>query len=87
MDVYCQKCGEPWDLCEVNELTLQYDQGTAKDFRKGKGCPSCKWGKKLNNVDHKRAEMSSILFDILGDNIDGIASELDDAEYMGLFDD
>jgi len=76
MDVYCQVCGEPYDLDEINELTLQYDHGTAKDFRKGKGCPSCNWGAKLNNVDHKRAEMSSILFDILGD----------DAEALDLFD-
>ena len=30
------------------------------------------------------AKLSGMLFDVLGDDIDGIASELEDAEYMGL---
>ena len=31
-----------------------------------------------------KAEASSVLYDILGDDLDGVASMMDDGEYMGL---
>jgi hypothetical protein len=30
-----------------------------------------------------RAEASAVLYDVMGDDLDGVASMMDDAEYMG----
>jgi hypothetical protein len=49
-------------------------------FWKGEGCPSC-FGKPIENRPF-RAQLMSALHGILGDDIDGLASELEDAEHM-----
>lgn len=87
MDIYCHKCGEPWDVFAVHELRLSTDGGTVEDIQAGKGCPVCKWGTDAPAKPPKRAEFASVLSDLLGDDIDGLAAELEDAEFLGLFDD
>jgi hypothetical protein len=46
-DILCRKCGEPWDsfgiTCARGEGDLTASE--AVRFLKGKGCPSCHWGK------------------------------------------
>jgi hypothetical protein len=37
-----------------------------------------------SKVKLSRAEASSVLYDLFGDDLDGVASMMDDAEYMGL---
>ena len=89
MDNYCQKCAEPWDIFSVNEFSVEYDGGTSKDFYNGKGCPCCNWGKdniELNNRQKMTTDLMSICRDLLGDDIDGMASIMDDAEYLGFLD-
>jgi hypothetical protein len=57
-DLFCKKCGEPWDGYGVR-MALKYDQGDmtqeeAIRFVKGEGCPSCHFGKdkeKLKKID------------------------------------
>jgi hypothetical protein len=49
-------------------------------FFKGVDCPSCH-GKTVEKRPF-RAELASALSGILGDDIDGLASEMDDAEYL-----
>lgn len=72
MDIYCPRCGEPW---EVFSLVDDMTQEEAADLKAGRGCSCCK-GKEIV----KRPEcavVSAALLDILGDDIDGVASELD----------
>ncbi|MDD5038680.1 MAG: hypothetical protein PHN78_05125 [Dehalococcoidales bacterium] len=101
MDLYCKRCGEPWELDYV-----QHDMTILErvDFNTGKGCPSCK-GKQIcdkkedcSECEHQqgdrfscrlnmfkrpfRAEISAVLTDMLGDDVDGLAAEMEDAEYM-----
>ena len=83
MDLYCQVCGEPQDFWgsragENGDFTEQ----EKTDFDSGVGCPACKWGQNKPDKQPFRSELASVLADILGDDIDGIASEMDDAEYM-----
>jgi hypothetical protein len=33
-----------------------------------------------------KAEASSVLYDIMGDDLDGVAAMMEDGEYMGLVD-
>lgn len=88
MDVYCQKCGEPWDYSELAEFTIGFDGGTGKDFKTGKGCPACDWGRNLDDLSLPsilRARLSNTLFITLGDDIDGIAAESEDLDSLGFF--
>ena len=88
MDVYCPKCGEPVEIdtlheyAESNEVTFQ----SVLDSFKKNGCGETftEWGWQCNPSEHgkERAMIASELFDILGDDIDGIASTIDDWEYL-----
>ena len=78
MDVYCKRCGEPWDLYGVLHGDLT---DTERDrFWRGEGCPSCH-GKAVEKRP-LRAELTTALHDLLGDDVDGLAAELEDAEFM-----
>jgi hypothetical protein len=50
----------------------------AKISSMGKGCPCCGWGTKEIQKSSEKAEMTSMLRKLLGNDIDGIASELED---------
>jgi hypothetical protein len=99
MDLYCKRCGEPWEMDYV-----QHDMDILERvaFKKGEGCPCCK-DKQIcdlkipcSECEHQqdntcllnkfkrpyRAEISAVLSDMLGDDIDGLAAEMEDAEYM-----
>lgn len=47
-DVICRKCGEPWDWYGIYHHE-DMDVVDANRFIKGQGCPSCNFGKKLDN--------------------------------------
>jgi len=105
MDVYCKRCGEPWDLDEVRHGMTASEQ---RRFWDGRGCPSC-FGKRPCNkrIDCRecmewdgamfecrvrrtkalaqkpfRAEATAVLHGILGDDLDGLAAELEDLEFL-----
>jgi hypothetical protein len=46
-DVFCRKCGEPWDSYGITHSRGDGDmtQVEAVRFLKAEGCPSCHWGK------------------------------------------
>ena len=81
MDVYCKKCGEPW------ALPLDMTESEIIRFRRGDGCPCCDWGKAAPERPPARAKAMAELESVLGDDYDGIAVELEDAEVLGLLDD
>lgn len=102
MDLYCQRCGEPWDAYGVRHGDMEPDE--AERFLKGVDCPHCHDRKmctektKCGECGHYdwlghncslnllkrpfRAQVAAVLTDVLGDDIDGIAAELEDAEYL-----
>lgn len=109
MDLYCQRCGEPWDFwsAKAEKDGGDMSEEEAQRFKAGIDCPACH-GKeectlKLQCKDCEdsaensagiftcmkmrfkrpfRATLASALTDILGDDIDGIAAEMEDAEWM-----
>ena len=94
MDLYCQKCSEPWDFWHVqsdmdDELEDFADDGTKPSvrFKNGEGCPACDWGKKAPKTPNMRAQAMKVTMDLLGDDIDGVAAMMDDFEAMGMLDD
>jgi len=88
MDIFRPKCGEPWEIDCLHELV---DDGDAKDFHEArklfqrKGCEA--FGCSHNPIPLKTTALaSSLMFDILGDDVDGIASMMDDFGYAGMLD-
>lgn len=80
MDIYCKRCGEPWDylgVADAADLTREeYHRMMAGD-----GCPSC-YGQSLTQEQPFRAQLISELHAVLGDDIDGLAAEMEDAEWL-----
>jgi hypothetical protein len=73
VDIYCGRCGEPWDVCSLaDDMTPE----EAKNLKAGKGCPCC-IGKEVKERPY-RAVVSAALLDVLGDDIDGVAATLED---------
>lgn len=85
MDLYCANCGEPWAMDHV-----LHDEPEEFDYSDGRieRCPCCVANKRkpLSEAMKKRAEMASVLADVLGDDVDGIAADMDDLESIGFFD-
>lgn len=100
MDLYCKRCGEPWEMDYVqHDMTILERVA----FNKGDGCPCCidkqicdlkipcsecehqqedRYSCRLNKFKRPyRAEIAEALGDLLGDDIDGLAAEMEDAEF------
>lgn len=75
MDVYCPKCGEPW------EIDSTYAKVSAA-FRRD-GCSAL--GARCNDIVLPQAQFAAMAYDIMGDDMDAASSMMDDAEYFGLF--
>jgi len=87
MDIYCLNCGEPFEVTEV------YDDPTGFEFGASRGqiksCPCCHGKKEAAVTDPKqKARLNNIalMAELLGDDVDGLASMIDDFDYVGLLD-
>lgn len=95
MNIYCKHCGEPWDLYELHEVadaTGNYEN--LRPFAEARalfyihGCgvfqnfpPSNCTAAPI--VPRESLAAVDALQDLLGDDVDGLASMLEDARYMG----
>jgi len=79
VDIYCKRCGEPWDAYGAQQA-LDMTRQEYNAMMAGEGCPSC-YGKPLEKPQPFRARLTSELHAVLGDDIDGLAAELEDAEF------
>ena len=86
MDIYCPKCGEPWDIDSIHEEAQERGTTFEKVLRQFQvvGCSAL--GEPCSEPDTEtddsfgltKAQASSALYEMLGDDIDGAASMLDD---------
>lgn len=86
MDVYCPKCGEPVELDYFHDVaadTSSTYSAVRDDFAR-RGCAAI-GGRCNDRPDEDRALAAAALFEIMGDDADGVAAMLEDAESMGLF--
>jgi hypothetical protein len=93
MDVHCCNCGEPWeDYFLRHELQAEEEQGpdtlATQGWRFGRNrlvvlhCPCCpKDGSGLPDAA-ERTEATEELADLLGDDEDGLAAELEDFDLF-----
>jgi hypothetical protein len=91
MDIRCPRCSEPWDLDELHYVyrgddKIPFDEARQLFYKigcaamDGDTLPSC------NERVDLRTEATAVIYDLLGDDIDGAAALLDDFEYAGLLD-
>ncbi len=79
MDIYCPVCGSAWDPDELHEMNewvgvdLTYAQA-ARRFRQD-GCAA--FGLPHEPINRQVAEASAVCLDLLGDDIDAVASMMD----------
>lgn len=86
MDIACPRCGEPWDVdslhLEAEESERSFSEVRA-DFAK-RGCLALATAfgpQSCQPVRNFKTAATSALFDLLGDDVDGIASELADLGF------
>ena len=93
MDIPCPRCGEPWDNDTIHE-EVDYRKSlgrkttyakVAAEFR-AKGCVTFNGQSECQIKDTFRQQAIRQTYDLLGDDMDGAASLLDDYEYVGLLD-
>lgn len=102
MDIYCKRCGEPWDMDELHEeVSYRCDGATpegdayAQLYREvrgdfyARGCRAFTYATATapwcEVTGSGRATVAGVLYDVFGDDLDGVASDLADAEALGLF--
>lgn len=80
MDVYCQICGEAWNVASLHE-----DLGAEwyRKFINGEGCPLC-GGKEPAGGPPQTAILAQGLASVVGDDMDALASYVEG--FMDLFD-
>lgn len=93
MDIMCPRCGEPWEIDSIHEEVAErvYEGRTAtyasvaREFQ-SRGCAAfTAYGARCTGLPDKgRAAAASAMYDLLGDDLDGAASMLEDAEHFGL---
>ena len=97
MDMTCPRCGENWDNDTIHEeveeraalgITTTYTE-VAREFA-SKGCEYAlaafigRWDRRsqCERVDSTRTAVASALFDLMGDDTDGVMSMMDDFDFM-----
>jgi hypothetical protein len=89
MDLYCPKCGEPWDNDEFHDVAAEIDSTYAKvaaDFR-SRGCEALgtRHGDYQVETDSTygltAAQAAGALYELLGDDMDGAAAMLEDMGF------
>lgn len=78
MDLHCTTCGEPHEIECLQEpdeygLTLQGNMIVK--------CDACEWHRKRGFPLKGTANTASAMHDIMGDDIDGIASMMEDMGF------
>lgn len=76
MDIYCPSCGEPWDMDMLHAVPgMSY--ATARRRFPTEGCALFET-RHNTPPNEDLAAQAAVLHDLLGDDIDGIAAEMED---------
>jgi Zn-finger protein len=74
-DLHCTKCGEPW---EMDCLSEPGEYGLTVKGSRIVSCSACAWHAERGNLLAGTAAAAAAMHDILGDDIDGVASMMQD---------
>lgn len=82
MDIYCPRCGEPLDMDELHDVEGMTYRQASRDFR-ALGCEAVGF-RCSEHRNENAANIAAAIYSISGDDLDGAASDLADAEFLGL---
>lgn len=74
MDLYCSKCGEPWELAELHDVEGLSFKAAFREFKE-RGCEM--FGVSCGDPNVELAEMAGLAYELLGDDADGAAAMLE----------
>ena len=76
MDIYCGRCGEPWDIDSLHDVPGRSFDSAFREFKRI-GC--LLFGKSESCVPNssERAMISRALLEVCGDDIDGVAADME----------
>ena len=88
MDILCQRCGEPWDVDTFHDVAAEQGVTFTEAVRRfqATGCAATGWCDPCEPVRSTRTAAAAMLYDLLGDDVDGAAAMLDDFDYLGVLD-
>ena len=86
MDIMCRKCGEPWEIDtlhdEAEESDTEFSEVYERFVRNGCEVLGSRCNTPSTETDRTfgltRQDAMDALIDIMGDDVDGIASEMED---------
>ena len=86
MDVYCSKCGEPWELDTLHDVVESTGESFAKvrgDFLQN-GCSAL--GDSCNTHASNAMKDRGMIFGVLAElgDLDGAMAEMEDLDALGL---
>lgn len=90
MDIYCQRCGEPYEVSYFYDLLREGKaiyEGEGFKLSKSKGilsCGCCKSNLKRNGGPMQEAKMAKQIAEMCPGDIDGQAAFGEDAVWLGL---
>lgn len=86
MDIHCINCLEPWDTESVRFAKRTVEPGWTFKGKKSYtilACPCCKANGRLDNpATGPLADMVRTVSDLSGDDMDGMAADLDDLKWV-----
>lgn len=84
MDIYCTRCGEPWDMDVIHDIAEDHDieYGQAHKLFLKNGCLAVDETITCLKQNKQVSAMYAVLADLMGDDVDGIAATLEDFEYL-----
>ena len=86
MDIKCHRCGEPWDTDTFHDVAAE--RGTTWEHECARfrrlGCESIPGEGRCERDPHVNGALIAALGELSGDDVDGFASDLADAEFLGI---
>ena len=91
MDIYCCRCGEPWEVDTFHDVADDMGRtfgDVVEEFQRA-GCVATGWvsgcDRATGGAAAARAGAMSVLSDLLGDDVDGIAAEMAEWDAVDVF--
>ena len=92
MDIRCPRCAEPWELDTLHDAgaVIHKDYDFMRKLFTRYGCAALEAAYDNRIAEKATCERTasgnvvSALMDIAGDDFDGFASDLEDAEWLGV---
>ena len=90
MDINCPRCAEPVEIDYLHDIA-DHDGTTFREVLHGFQADGCEaihavCNPRVSDRDRARAAGAAMLYEILGDDIDGAAAMLEDFALMGGWD-